>query len=43
MVENSLNYEENGVLPYSAYFYKDILEEEFKTALLGLHFGLIVL
>ena len=40
---SSLNYAENGIIPYSSYFYKDFLEDDFKNALLCLIFSLFLL
>lgn len=40
---SALNYAENGIIPYSSYFYKDYLEGDFKNALLCLIFSLFLL
>ncbi len=43
LLTNSLNYYENGIFPYSAYFYKDFMEEDLKGAIWGLELSLFLL
>jgi hypothetical protein len=40
---NSVNYQENGVLPYSSYLYKKFMEKDFYYSALNLNLALFFL